>query len=470
METRKPVVLIVDDEEPTRRILKLNLQDRYQVLLARNGEEALQQLSQTPADVLVTDMRMPGLSGLDLLRQVHERWPDLPVIVVTAYGTIKNAVEAMRQGAYDYLQKPIKIAELEVLLEKTLRYRRTLDENVKLRAELRRVRGIENILTADPKMQALLSQLQRVAPTKATVLIEGESGTGKELFARALHALSDRADGPFVDVNCGAIPHELLESELFGHEKGAFTGAVSTRKGKFELADGGTLFLDEIGELEKELQVKLLRAIEEERFTRVGGTEPISVDIRLVAATNRDLQAEVRAGHFRQDLYYRLNVVRFRIPPLRERLEDIPLLVRHFLKKHEATAHHHVEEVDPEVLEILARHPWPGNVRELENAILRAMLLDRDGRLTVEDLPEEIREGVDTTSVGSLLTKDDLQRERERQWQKLSERLERQFLEAGLRRTGGNISELSRQTGYSRRQLQNLLRKHNLNPENFTDL
>ena len=470
METRKPVVLIVDDEEPTRRILKLNLQDRYQVLLARNGEEALQQLSQTPVDVLVTDMRMPGLSGLDLLRQVHERWPDLPVIVVTAYGTIENAVEAMRQGAYDYLQKPIKIAELEVLLEKTLRYRRTLDENVKLRAELRRVRGIENILTADPKMQALLSQLQRVAPTKATVLIEGESGTGKELFARALHALSDRADGPFVDVNCGAIPHELLESELFGHEKGAFTGAVSTRKGKFELADGGTLFLDEIGELEKELQVKLLRAIEEERFTRVGGTEPISVDIRLVAATNRDLQAEVRAGHFRQDLYYRLNVVRFRIPPLRERLEDIPLLVRHFLKKHEATAHHHVEEVDPEVLEILARHPWPGNVRELENAILRAMLLDRDGRLTVEDLPEEIREGVDTTSVGSLLTKDDLQRERERQWQKLSERLERQFLEAGLRRTGGNISELSRQTGYSRRQLQNLLRKHNLNPENFTDL
>ena len=470
METRKPVVLIVDDEEPTRRILKLNLQDRYQVLLARNGEEALQQLSQTPVDVLVTDMRMPGLSGLDLLKQVHERWPDLPVIVVTAYGTIENAVEAMRQGAYDYLQKPIKIAELEVLLEKTLRYRRTLDENVKLRAELRRVRGIENILTADPKMQALLSQLQRVAPTKATVLIEGESGTGKELFARALHALSDRADGPFVDVNCGAIPHELLESELFGHEKGAFTGAVSTRKGKFELADGGTLFLDEIGELEKELQVKLLRAIEEERFTRVGGTEPISVDIRLVAATNRDLQAEVRAGHFRQDLYYRLNVVRFRIPPLRERLEDIPLLVRHFLKKHEATAHHHVEEVDPEVLEILARHPWPGNVRELENAILRAMLLDRDGRLTVEDLPEEIREGVDTTSVGSLLTKDDLQRERERQWQKLSERLERQFLEAGLRRTGGNISELSRQTGYSRRQLQNLLRKHNLNPENFTDL
>ena len=470
METRKPVVLIVDDEEPTRRILKLNLQDRYQVLLARNGEEALQQLSQTPVDVLVTDMRMPGLSGLDLLKQVHERWPDLPVIVVTAYGTIENAVEAMRQGAYDYLQKPIKIAELEVLLEKTLRYRRTLDENVKLRAELRRVRGIENILTADPKMQALLSQLQRVAPTKATVLIEGESGTGKELFARALHALSDRADGPFVDVNCGAIPHELLESELFGHEKGAFTGAVSTRKGKFELADGGTLFLDEIGELEKELQVKLLRAIEEERFTRVGGTEPISVDIRLVAATNRDLQAEVRAGRFRQDLYYRLNVVRFRIPPLRERLEDIPLLVRHFLKKHEATAHHHVEEVDPEVLEILARHPWPGNVRELENAILRAMLLDRDGRLTVEDLPEEIREGVDTTSVGSLLTKDDLQRERERQWQKLSERLERQFLEAGLRRTGGNISELSRQTGYSRRQLQNLLRKHNLNPENFTDL
>ena len=470
METRKPVVLIVDDEEPTRRILKLNLQDRYQVLLARNGEEALQQLSQTPVDVLVTDMRMPGLSGLDLLKQVHERWPDLPVIVVTAYGTIENAVEAMRQGAYDYLQKPIKIAELEVLLEKTLRYRRTLDENVKLRAELRRVRGIENILTADPKMQALLSQLQRVAPTKATVLIEGESGTGKELFARALHALSDRADGPFVDVNCGAIPHELLESELFGHEKGAFTGAVGTRKGKFELADGGTLFLDEIGELEKELQVKLLRAIEEERLTRVGGTEPISVDIRLVAATNRDLQAEVRAGRFRQDLYYRLNVVRFRIPPLRERLEDIPLLVRHFLKKHEATAHHHVEEVDPEVLEILARHPWPGNVRELENAILRAMLLDRDGRLTVEDLPEEIREGVDTTSVGSLLTKDDLQRERERQWQKLSERLERQFLEAGLRRTGGNISELSRQTGYSRRQLQNLLRKHNLNPENFTDL
>jgi len=470
MTQRKPTILIADDEEPTRRVLRLNLQDRYNVLLARNGEEALQQLEQSAVDVLVTDMRMPGMDGLTLLRHVHKRWPELPVIVVTAYGTIENAVEAMRQGAHDYLQKPIKLAELEVLLERTLRYRRTLAENAELRAELRRVRGIENILTANPKMQALLSQLERVAATKATVLIEGESGTGKELFARALHALSDRADGPFVDVNCGAIPGELLESELFGHEKGAFTGAVATRKGKFELAHGGTLFLDEIGELKKELQVKLLRAIEEERFTRVGGTEPVTVDIRLVAATNRNLEDEVRAGNFRQDLYYRLNVVRFRIPPLRERLEDIPLLVRHFVEKHQSTARHQIESIDPEVFELLQSYSWPGNVRELENAVLRAMLLDRDHHITAADLPEEIREKAEHLSSASLLTKEDLQRERERQYQKLNARLERKFLESGLRRTHGSVSELSRLSGYSRRQLQNLLRKHNLNPENFAKM
>jgi len=463
----KPTILVVDDEEKTRHILKINLQEKYQVLQAQNGLEALSLLQHEPIHLVLTDLRMPVMSGLDLLLKMQELNLHIPVIIITAYGTVENAVEAMKKGAYDYILKPIKIDELELTIEKSLNYGKLLNENFYLREQLKQYEGFRDIITINPGLRKLMDLVKQVAPTRATVLIEGESGTGKELFARATHYLSPRAEKPFIEINCGAIPHELLESELFGHEKGAFTGAIALKKGKFEIANHGSLFLDEIGEMPKELQVKLLRVLEEQRFTRVGGIQPIQTDIRFIAATNRNLKEEIEAGNFREDLYYRLKVVYLRIPPLRERREDIPLLVHHFLKKHEKAIGKTITSIDERTIDLLQKYDWFGNVRELENVILQAMIFTKGSVLTPEALPQEIVKTVERESDWVPRTKDELQQARKFRHSKIDSELEYAFLKHALQESHGNISESARKTGYDRRQIQNLLKKYHLNPENF---
>ncbi len=465
MQTSKPTILIAEDEAKIRKILKINLQNRYNIILAENGQEAKEYLQHEPVQLILTDLKMPEMSGMELLRYVNEAFPYIPVIIITAFGTVESAVEAMKAGAYDYILKPIKLAELETTIEKALKYGSLLEENVQLKKKLKEYEGTSEIITVNPRMLALLETARQVAQTPATVLIQGESGTGKLLLARALHRFSPRADGPFVEINCGAIPRELLESELFGHEKGAFTGAVQSKKGKFELSDQGTLFLDEIGELPLELQVKLLHVLENQRFTRVGGTEFITTNARIIAATNRNLQEEVQNGRFRQDLYYRLRVVLLEIPPLRERKEDIPILVNHFIQKHRALNLQTKEDIQisEQAMQLLQQYPWPGNVRELENIIQQTLIFAKDGKIAPELLPPEIREG----EFRIPRTKEELKAERVRRTEAIIQDLEYQFLKHLLTETKGNISKAAERSGYDRRQIQNLLKKYHINVENF---
>ncbi len=467
MTAMKKTVLIADDEEKMRRVLEVNLQDRYRILLARDGEEALQLFKENEVNLLLADMKMPGRDGISLLHEVKRLRPEIPVILITAYGTIESAVDAMKRGATDYLLKPIKMDEVGLVIERALLQAELLDENRKLREEIKLLYGVDTIIGRHPKMVEILSIIQQVADSKATVLIEGESGTGKELIARAIHLNSKRAGYPFVVVNSSAIPRELLESELFGHERGAFTGATKRKIGSFELAHRGTLFLDEIGEMPKELQVKVLRAIEGYRFMRIGGTEEIDVDVRVITATHRDLKAAVEAGEFREDLFYRLHVVTIKLPPLRERKEDIPLLVSHFFEKHKKEVKGRVMEISEKALQTLKNYSWPGNVRELENCILQTMLLARSNRIEVEDLPPEVR-GEEMVSVSTIPR--DSEGLRRMKWElrrKAENELERAFLREALRRNKGNISRTALDVGMDRRQLQNLIRKHQLNVKEF---
>ncbi len=465
MEPAKQTILIVDDEEKILKVLEINLKEMYHVLLARNGSEAINYLRNEPVNLLLTDQRMPGQSGMDLLHFVQRNYNHIPVIIVTAYGSVEQAVQAMKMGAYDYILKPIKINEMQRLIEKALHYAQLLNENVQLKERLKRYEGASEIITANPKMRTLFEIVKQVAATSATVLIEGESGTGKQLVAASIHYMSPRADNPFIEINCGAIPVNLLESELFGHEKGAFTGAVNTKKGKFELADNGTLFLDEIGELPLELQVKLLHVLENQTFTRVGGTQFIKTDARIVAATNRTLSEEVEKKRFRSDLYYRLKVVYLRIPPLRERREDIPLLVRHFMEKYNQLDGDRKREVEisQEALDVLQSYDWPGNVRELENVIQRVIIFARDGLVTAESLPPEVLEG----TVKPSMTKEELRDEKNRRTEAILRDIEYGFLKRILAETRGNISRAAEISGYNRRQLQNLVKKYGMKVEYF---
>lgn len=467
MKAQQPTLLIVDDEERTRKVLKISLSDRYRIFLARDGKEALTYLAQEAVNLVLTDLRMPEMGGMDLLKEVQKRWPQIPVIIVTAFGTVENAVEAIKKGAYDYILKPIKIVELELLLQKALNHSQLLEENVVLKERLKKYEGMPEIISSNPAIVSLLELIKQVAPTDATCLIEGESGTGKALFARAVHSLSPRSGEAFIDLNCGAIPGELLESELFGHERGAFTGAVSTKRGKFEMAHNGTLFLDEIGEMPLDLQVKLLHVLEEQKFTRLGGTKFLTTNARIVAATNRNLQKEVAEGGFRQDLFYRLKVVYLHIPALRERREDIPLLVNFFIGKHRKKLKKNILGIEKTALEMLQLYDWPGNVRELENAILQAMIFTRKNQITADVLPKEIRQQIELGKRKSPVTKEELQKEKIMRTEKIISDLEYRFLDYLLQKTRGNISEAARTSGYDRRQIQNLLKKHKINPENF---
>jgi len=387
------VIFLVDDDDGSRDAMAKTLERvGYDVRAFPGAEEALDRMrSGDPVDVVVSDVRMPGMDGYELLRQVRAEWPGLPFLLVTAFADVEDAVAALQGGADDYLTKPVKVQELRQRVQLQLERRALSTENRKLKERLDKSFGFEGIVGHSRGMEEVLDRLRVVAPTRSTVLIVGESGTGKELVANALHQRSDRQDGPFIAVNCGAIPGEILESELFGHEKGAFTGAHQRRIGLIESASAGTLFLDEISELSADLQVKLLRVLEERVVTRVGGTAQFPIDFRLVAATNRDLEKWVQAGSFRQDLYYRLKVVTLSIPPLRNRVDDIPLFVQHFLNHFNEEIGRHVKGVHPTVLTALKRHSWPGNVRELRNLVESLVLFAKADEITLEDLPVEYR-------------------------------------------------------------------------------
>jgi two-component system response regulator AtoC len=393
-------VLVVDDEENLRLVLRTLLKRQgYEVETAESGEQALALVDRFGPDVILTDVRMPKMGGLDLLATLQAKGNEATVIVMSAYGNVDLALEAIKAGAYDYVQKPFKHEEIVLTLRKAEERESLRRENRALREEIRKEHQFEQILAKSQAMQEIFRTIAKIADFKTTVLISGESGTGKELVARALHRRSTRRGGSFVAVNCGAIPENLLESELFGHKKGAFTDANSDRRGLFEEADGGTLFLDEIGELPISLQVKLLRVLQDETIRRVGESRDVKVDVRIVAATHRDLTAEVKAGRFREDLFYRLNVLPIVVPPLRSRREDIALLVDHFVARNNSRLGTSIRGVDTEARRILVEYAWPGNVRELENTIERAMVLAEGDLLLAADLPERIREVRDPVQV-----------------------------------------------------------------------
>ncbi|MBI5591853.1 MAG: sigma-54-dependent Fis family transcriptional regulator [Deltaproteobacteria bacterium] len=392
-------ILIVDDEKNYPLILSAVLQDvGYETLTANSGMEALEILNHANADVdlVLTDMKMPVMDGIELLEKIKAINPHLPVMMMTAYGTVEKAVEAMQKGAYNYILKPFDNEGLIIFVKKAIDMYQVVKENLRLRDVVETRYNFGNIVGKSKRMQEVFELIKKMAPSSATVLIEGESGTGKELVAKSIHFNSPRKDRPFIAVNCSALSENLLESELFGHEKGAFTGAIAMKKGRFELADGGTLFLDEIGELSQNLQVKLLRVLQERAFERVGGVKPVPVNIRIIAATNKNLKHETEQGRFREDLYYRLNVLYLALPPLRERVEDIRLLVDHMIEKYasERRPGQQVTGVDQEVDRLLYGYNWPGNVRELENAIERAMVLCPGNIIRVSDLPKEFKKSI----------------------------------------------------------------------------
>ena len=384
-------ILVVDDESNYLTVMEALLGEAgYEVLTAQSGLEALKAAGASELDLVLTDMKMPKMNGIELLGELRRLYPDLPVILMTAFGTVEKAVTAMKKGAFDYILKPFKNEEILVTIAKALEHRHLILQNRLLYQELEKHYGAPNIVGESRSMQEILALVKRVAASRATVLVTGESGTGKELIARAIHQYSNRASRAFVSVNCAALTETLLESELFGHERGAFTHAVAMRKGRFELADGGTLFMDEVAEMSPALQVKLLRVLQEMEFERVGGTRSIKVDVRVVAASNKDLKEEVQGGRFREDLFYRLNVVHLHVPPLRQRQEDIPLLAAHFIKKYAAENVRGKVRIAPEAVKLLVKYPWPGNVRELENVIERATILCGDNLITPQDLPGEL--------------------------------------------------------------------------------
>lgn len=383
-------ILVVDDDAGSRGVISSFLElANYEVSEARDGKAALQMLESSPFDMIMTDLKMPGMDGVSLLKAIREMQSDMVGIVVTGFASVETAVMAMKAGAFDYITKPINRDELLIIVKKGLEFKRLRKENLSLRKELKKKYSFEGIVGDSDAMQKVYSLIEKVADSDSTVLVLGESGTGKELVARTIHYNSSRSDKPLVPINCGAIPESLLESELFGHEKGAFTGAYSARAGRFELANNGTIFLDEIGDMSPSLQVKLLRVLQERQFERVGGTKTIKIDVRVITATNQDLEKAVVEKKFREDLYYRINVIPITIPPLRERVGDVPLLVNHFLDVFSRKKGKRIEGISDEAMSLLLAYQWPGNVRELENLVERMIILKRDGVINISDLPDK---------------------------------------------------------------------------------
>jgi len=447
-------ILVVDDDASLRRVLQVQLeQEGYVVASASSAQQTLSMLQVQPYDLVISDLRMPGVSGLDLLRQVRLRYPEAIVIILTAFGTVETAVEAMKAGAYDYLTKPVHPDELSLVVGRALEHLRLVKEVSTLRANLDQKYGFENILGRAGSLLQVLDTAARAARTHSTVLIRGETGTGKELLARAIHFNSARKHKPLITINCAAIPKELLESELFGHTKGSFTGAVADKKGKIEIADGGTIFLDEIGEMPLELQVKLLRLIEEGELEKIGSEGRHQVDVRIIAATHRDLQAMIEDGTFREDLYYRLVVIPLLLPPLRERVEDIPDLVEYFFRKSQQKNERPELVMSPALLPYFARYRWPGNVRELENVVERMVVLARGNEITLEDLPEFLRReraGVEALEIDLPPQGVSL------------EAIEKELIVKALERCGWNQTQAARYLDISRKTLIYRMERHGI--------
>src|ERR1700723_564396 len=449
MKQEKPSILIDEDDPKMRRVLELQLADEgFHARTAGDAETGLQLLWKEPFDAIVTDFKLPGMSGLEFLHAVKRVNADLPVVIMTAYGTVETAVDAMKAGASDYVLKPFSLAELVLVVRKELASHQLRQENRDLREALGRRYEYKNIIAKSDKMQAVLALVERVAPTNSTVLIGGESGVGKDLIARAIHEHSQRAAGPFVKINSTAIPETLLESELFGYEKGAFSGATASKPGKFELADKGTLFLDEIGDVPGAIQVKLLRVLQDREFERLGSTRTLKVDVRLVAATNRDLRAALEEGTFREDLYYRLNVVAIDIPPLREHKEDIPALANYFLERYAKDSGKTITAITPEAMKRLMDYHWPGNIRELQNIIERGVALSTAATLDAADIhldppsPRAVAGAPAVLPAGMTLD----------QW-------EDEAIREALKQANGNKSQAARALGLSRNALRYRLSK-----------
>lgn len=393
-------ILVIDDEKNIREGLQIALEDDgYEVLTAADGTAGLQKALSDVVDLIITDLRMPGIGGQELLRRVTSETPGVPVIVLTGHGTVETAVEAMRMGAYDFLTKPLDLDRLSLLVKRALQNRELVLRHRELEEQLQSNKTFEHIIGKSAAMEHVFEMIRKVAPSRASVLITGESGVGKELIASAIHNLSPRKDKSYIKVHCAALAESLLESELFGHEKGAYTGAVSQKRGRFELADGGTIFLDEIGEINQNLQIKILRVLQEKQFERVGGEKSVTVDTRLITATNRDLEKEVENGTFRSDLYYRLNVVHIHVPPLRERKEDLPLLIAAFIKEFSEENAKSISGIEPKARAALYAYEWPGNIRQLRNCLESAVVMSSDDIIRLSDLPEHVREAEQTAAI-----------------------------------------------------------------------
>ncbi len=452
-------ILVVDDERGMCHILKRLLSDQgYKVDTAGSGEIALKLIEEEEYDAALVDIRMPGIDGLMLLSRIHEHSKDTSVIMMTAYGTIEDAVTAMKKGAYEFITKPFNNDEVLAIVSNAVERKRLLDRNRLLSKELEQRNQLEGLVGNSRPMQELYNLIEKVAPTDSTVLILGESGTGKELVARAIHNQSQRKDENYVAVNCGALPRELIESELFGHEKGSFSGAHQRKIGLIESADGGSIFLDEIGDLPLELQVKILRVLEQKEIRRIGSVNAKQVDVRIIAATNRDLNKDIEKGTFREDLYYRLSIMDIRLPPLRERKEDIPLLVDHFIARFNQKMNRSVEGFEPEALRILMEASWNGNVRQLENMIQRCMIMREDGIIQVGDLPKDLT--TETTRPGNGFI--DPSRV---PLQKARELFEKEYLSQLLEANEYNVTQSALNAGISRRHLQELIKKYDLRAE-----
>ncbi len=456
----KPKILVVDDEESIREFLEIMLKkEGYEISLAEDGQKAKDLLTKKSFDMIISDLQMPNVTGIELLKHVKESYPDTVFMMITAFGTTETAVDAMKMGAYDYLTKPFKIDEVKLNIQNALRSKNLEVENRSLKKELNREYSFQNVIGNSQAMHQVFDLIKRVSVASTNVLITGESGTGKEVVAKAIHYNGPLKDKPFITVNCGAIPENLMESEMFGHKKGSFTGAVVDKSGLFEVADGGTLFLDEVGELPLTIQVKLLRAIQERIIRRVGGTEDLKVDVRIIAATNRNLEEMVPKGGFRQDLYYRLNVINIKTPPLRDRKEDIPVLAAHFLKKYNERLNKNIGAISVEAMEIIQKYDYPGNVRELENLIERTVALE--GGATI--LPESLPPMVNTTSGRKLASSSEIEIGPEGvDLDKIMGQIEKELLVKAIHAAGGVKKKASKLLHITFRSMRYRIEKYNL--------
>lgn len=447
-------ILVIDDEAAQRDVLTGYLKKKgYKIFPASSGKEGIEIAGRNPVDIILSDFKMPDLTGLDVLEQVKKINPEISFVIVTAYGTVENAVKAMRLGAFDYISKPVDLDELDLMIERIIEHKNLKSENLFLKTQLQEKYKITSIVSQSQKMEEVINVAARVADSKANVLITGENGTGKEVLAKAIHYISPRKDAAFVAVNVPALTETLLESELFGHEKGAFTGADKMKKGRFEIAHGGTIFLDEVGDIPQSIQVKLLRVLQEHQFERVGGTEKIEVDVRIIAATNKDLEQKIKDGSFREDLYYRLNVVSIKIPPLRERKEDILPMIESFIEKYCKENNKEKLEISKEAADVLMKYNYPGNVRELENIIERAVVLTRGKVITLNDLPMNIKGFKEETTLAAL-GKGTLTEQ--------IEAIEKQLIFDALQESGGNQTKAGKLLGLTERNLRYKLKKYNI--------